>query len=465
MKKKKILVFIDSDVVIRHFIANDTFNELRNNNELIYVFNQDKKRFDFENNEIIQKKIPNSQIRYTYIPRKRTGVWYLLYVINLFKQQRLALRQKGSKKHYNALKNFYINEIGRRNLFLAMLAGYPIIYQIINFAFSLKLGIHKDVTNLFEIEKPDLLIHPSFLHGYFINELFKASPKYDVPFIILTNSWDNCCTKAFCTGLPDKLVVWGEHSQKHAKQYMGMSEKNILCFGAAQFEVYKHPPKEDRETLAMQFGVEPNKKILLYAGVGPSEDETSNLKLLENAIEDSILPNCHIIYRPHPWRGGLIGNEKDFLSMNWKHISIDPTMLEFYKSLMDNSRKSSGMFLADYSITNRLLTLVDAVISPFSTMLVESMLKGKPVLAFLKYNQQKSLRHEFIHFAEFVELEETNICYLQKDFIFECKKLVDQIGNKSFAKKLKKTSNFFVNQPKSSYGHQLALLAKKVIKK
>ena len=40
------------------------------------------------------------------------------------------------------------------------------------------------------------------------------------------------------------------------------------------------------------------------------------------------------------------------------------------------------MYLADYSITNKLLTLVDAVISPFSTMLIESMLKGKPVLAF-----------------------------------------------------------------------------------
>ena len=53
--KRKRFSFIDSDVVIRHFIANDTFNELRNNNELIYVFNQDKKRFDFENNEIIQK--------------------------------------------------------------------------------------------------------------------------------------------------------------------------------------------------------------------------------------------------------------------------------------------------------------------------------------------------------------------------------------------------------------------------
>ena len=39
MKKKKILVFIDSEVVIRHFIANDTFNELKKNN-LVFLMSR-----------------------------------------------------------------------------------------------------------------------------------------------------------------------------------------------------------------------------------------------------------------------------------------------------------------------------------------------------------------------------------------------------------------------------------------
>ena len=465
MKRKKILIFIDSDVILRHFILNDSFKDLENSNDVIYVFNQDKKRFDFKKNKIVIDKIPQKKIRYCYIPRKRTGVWFLLYIINLFRQHRIALNKNASKKHYKALVKHYLFEIGKRNLFLARLAGYPIIYQIINYIFSIRLGIHKDVIDVINLENPDLLIHPSFLHGYFINELFKASPKYKIPFVVLTNSWDNCCTKAFCTGLPDKLVVWGEHSKKHAQQYIGMSEKNVLCFGAAQFEVYKNPPKEDRNELAKYFQVDPTKKLLLYAGVGHSEDETSNLKLLEKAIENSILPNCHVIYRPHPWRGGLIENEEDFLSLNWEHISIDPTMLEYYKSSISDKKDSKqyiGMYLADYSITNKLLTLVDAVISPFSTMLIESMLKGKPVLAFLKFDQKKSLSNEFIHFAEFVELEETNTCYQKKDFIPECAELLKQINDKTFSKKLKKRSNFFVSQPQDSYSKQLSKLAKEL---
>ena len=463
MKRKKILIFIDSDVILRHFIANDTFKELENTNKVIYVFNQDRKRFDFKKNKIIIDKIAKQNIRYCNIPRKRAGEWYLLYVIKTFRQHRIALKKNASKKHYKALEKFYLNDIGKRNLLLAKLAGYPVIYQIINFIFSIKLGIHKDLINVIESEKPDLLIHPSFLYGYFINELFKASKRYKIPFTILMNSWDNCCTKAFCTGLPDKLIVWGEQTKRHAKQYIGMSDDNVLSFGAAQFEVYKTPPKEDRETLAKSFQVNSNKKIILYAGVGSSEDETVNLKLLENAIENSVLPNCHVIYRPHPWRGGLRGSEENFLSLNWKHISIDPTMHEFYKSLLEGSRKNLGMYLSDYSITNKLLTLVDAVISPFSTMLIESMLKGKPVLAFLRYEQKTLLSNQYIHFTEYIELEETNTCYRQKDFIPECKKMVNQIRNKSFAEKLKKRSQFFVNQPKASYGYQLSKLAEKMI--
>ena len=55
MKGKKILVFIDNDVMVRHFIANNTFAELSENNEILYIFNQDIGRFDFKKNQIIEE--------------------------------------------------------------------------------------------------------------------------------------------------------------------------------------------------------------------------------------------------------------------------------------------------------------------------------------------------------------------------------------------------------------------------
>lgn len=462
LKRKKILVLVDDDIMVRHFIANDTFKEIESSNEVIYVFNQDGERFDFKSNKIVQKKIQKTKIRYTYIPRKRTGHWFLIYIIHIFRQLRINIKNKNGLGHFKVIQDFQTKAIGKRNVRLAKLAGLPVIYQIVKLFFRLKLGIHKDVIELLEKEKPDLIIHPSFLKGYYVNEIFAAAPKYKIPIIILVNSWDNCCCKAFCTGTPDKLVVWGEQAKIHAKQFLNMSEDKIECFGAAQFEIYKNPPKETRKELAKFFQVDPKKKILLFAGVSSSYNDTLFLKLLEKGIEDSILPNCHVIYRPHPWRDTLKGNEEDFFSLKWKNISMDPTMSDFYRSVIKKS--SDKMFLTEYSISNKLITLVDAVISPLSTMLVESLIKGKPVLAFFpKSLPDQPLRLQFIHYKEFIELEETNSCFDEEDFTASCEKLFNQIGDKKIADKLRKKSEFFVSNKKESYGYQLQKLCNQLL--
>ena len=110
-----------------------------------------------------------------------------------------------------------MRQIGKRNVILAKIAGLPFLYHIIRQFFILKLGINKEIEDIISIDNPDLIIHPSFLHGYYINDLFRASRKFKVPFIILANSWDNCCTNAFSSGIPDKLIVWGEQAKVHAK--------------------------------------------------------------------------------------------------------------------------------------------------------------------------------------------------------------------------------------------------------
>lgn len=454
MKRKKILICIDIDVIVRHFIANNTFSYLEDNFEVIYALNDD--RSQLLTNKIINAKIPQNKIRETHIPRKRVGRWFLLYIVTL-------LRQQGKGAHYRARIRNEEKRIGKRNLFLAKLAGLPIFYEILRLIFIIKLGIYKDVEDLINSEKPDLIIHPSLLSGYFINELFRIKNKYKIPLFILMNSWDNPAGRAFCTGSPDKLVVWGEQTKRHAMQYMLLPENKIECFGAAQFEVYKSKPKQKREDLAKFFNVFHEKKIILYAGAGSSKYETEYLLKLEEYINNGELPNCQVIYRPHPWRGALAEGEKDFLSLNWKNIVMDPTMQEYYVS---ETRNPTGRFyLSDYQISNKILTLADAVISPLSTMLVESILKGKPVLAFSpEVAQQGYLSIDEIHFAEFLKLEEVNTCLKHKDFYDACKNLISQIGDKKLSAKLKKQSKFFVSDKSKPYGYQLNKLAKDYLK-
>lgn len=452
MQRKKILIFIEIDVVLRHFIANETFKELENSHNVIYVFNKD--RYGLLENKIVKDNIPSTKILTTDIKRERQGRWFLLYIIAL-------LRQQGKGKHYEARVRNEIKRIGKRNFILAKLGGLPFIYNLIRRIFILKLGIHRDVEKIILREKPDLILHPSLLNGYFINELFRIRSKYKIPLIILMNSWDNPAGRAFCTGSPDKLVVWGEQTKRHAKKYMLLKEHQIECFGAAQFEVYKIPPAQSRDELGKYFNVDAENKILLYAGAGGAKYETVYLQLLEKFIDEGLMPNCKVIYRPHPWRGKLAKGEKDFFSINWKHIVMDPTMKDFYNSTI---RDSDGrMNLADYRISNKLLTLADAVISPLSTMLIESLIKGKPVLAFFPNKDQDSwLSIDEIHFSEFLNLKDVNTCFKEKDFYMSCKNLFNQIGNKAISSKLKNHSEFFVTKKSNSYGIQLKHLVDKL---
>ena len=156
MKRKKILIFIDIDVVLRHFIANETFKELELSNNVIYILNKEK--YGLLENQIVKDKIPSNKILMTDIKRDRVGKWFLLYIIAL-------LRQQGNGNHYKARIRNEIKRIGRRNLVLAKIAGLPVIYNIIRRIFILKLGIHKDVEKIIIREKPDVILHPSLLNA------------------------------------------------------------------------------------------------------------------------------------------------------------------------------------------------------------------------------------------------------------------------------------------------------------
>ena len=455
--RKKILIFIDYEMILRHFIVNATFKELSNKFDIVYVFNND--RHDFKNDSLVKKYIDLKDLRITRVPRNRVGKWFFLYIITV-------LRQQIGTKNYRARVRQEYRRLGKRNVFFAKIVGLPLIYEVFRFFFIKKMGIHPDVLQIIKNEKPDIIMHPSILQGYYVNELlrFYISNKTIVPLIFLMNSWDNPSAKALCTGKPSKLVVWGKQSKKHAIEYMKINPEDIECFGAAQFEVYKTKTKLNRIQLCNLFNVEKNKKIILYAGSGHGSYETYYLKLLDKYIENNFLPNCQVIYRPHPWRGGLAEGEEDFLSLNFKNIVMDPTMIEYYKSQIRNP--TGQMFLADYKVSRDLLTLVDAVISPLSTMLVESILNGKPILMFFPNEAEgKGWEIDSIHFAEFINMNIVNKCFNEDQFLESCKNLYKQIGDPELSAKLIKASEFFVEPTFKSYGRQLLELAERFLGK
>ena len=70
---------------------------------------------------------------------------------------------------------------------------------------------------------------------------------------------------------------------------------------------------------------------------------------------------------------------ESFIGPKLNNIKIDKNMYEY---LLKIKRGSTKKYLADYKETHEILSNVDAVISPLSTILIEAAMHGKPFMFF-----------------------------------------------------------------------------------
>ena len=211
-----------------------------------------------------------------------------------------------------------------------------------------KIGDNSALHDLLKQEKPDLILHPTVLEGLFVSDLIQWGKDHSVPSIYLMNSWDNPVVKAITVDAPDRLVVWGEHSRRLAHERLGIPIDQIVSLGAAQFDGYRLPPRESGPEYKRRIGIPVDQRVLLYAGSSKGLNETHHLRLLDQAIEVGDLPPCVVLYRPHPWRATVAG-EENFFSVSWKHVVMAPDMDAYYR----RKREGDGsIFMADYAETH-----------------------------------------------------------------------------------------------------------------
>lgn len=455
----KVLVFLDFDMLIRHFVLSGVFEPLERQHEVKYVLHTDsssRKQGIFTDVDALGIK---NAVRFS-IPRKRMGQWDMLYCPTILHNQR------GTHNYEGRLELMYQTRDPKwiqRYEFLSK----PLVFQLYRFAYSKMMGMYRELYDFVRTEAPDVVLHPSILQGYFINELVPICRKLNIPFVCLMNSWDNPSQKAAATGKPDKLVVWGEQSKRHAVELMAMPEEDVLPFGAAQFQVYRQPVLESDEELRAEFGVPSGIPLLLYGGTSKGVKESVHLEAMERAITEGDLPKCHVIYRPHPWRGPLMEGERSFHDYNFRHITLDPHMEAYYRRV--ESGEAEGFDMADYGVTRKLLHLVDAVMSPLSTISLEAAICGKPVLVILagEYTSQESeefgkIGHNLLHFSE-LKGPGISYCWPQDDFIDACRRLSAQIGDPDIKAKLVELAELFVTMSGPPYGERVLDLVERLV--
>ena len=454
---KRALVFVDYDLLIRHFVLSGAFAELARHYEVTYVFHDDAtaaKKGIYT--DVATLGLP----RWTQfqIPRARMGAWDPLYSVTALHRQRGTINF-GPRKDIMALAR------GRWRVRYYQLLSLPGVYPIVRRRMLRQMGVWEPLVDFLHRQRPDIIFHPSILAGYFINELLIAAPRLGIPFVVMMNSWDNPSVKAMNTGMPDRLVVWGPQTAAHAVEYLAMPRERVLQFGAAQFQLYREPPKETDAELRALFRVPQGRAILLYGGGSTSANESRHLVLLDEAIQSGAMPPCHVLYRPHPWRGGLAPGEVNFFDLSLRHVTMDPHLEEYYRRCA-KAEPNLRFEMTDYEVTKKLLHLVDAVISPLSTILLEAVIHGKPVLVFLPDRRRDDasgrvgdISIRMAHFREFWGIDGVGVCDEAAGLAAACRRLLAQSADPRIRRGLRDHAARFVVMDGPTYAERLVPLA------
>ena len=443
MSRSKLLVFIDADVVVRHFLDSGAFSELPDVYDVVLIFPPaDWKRL--VNSPDIDRW--GFRARRIEIPQPRRMLFKQLFFIDQARHRR--------DPEWRDIRKGWITMIRWKAGVLFSLLALPLVRQLANawVLRRLKAIPATEFLALLDDERPDILMHPSTFEGYFVNDLLDVACARNIPMMLLMNSWDNPSLKRSAVGVPDAVVVWGEQTRRHTEKFMAVPPERIHVLGAAQFQVFRDPPVRTRDEICAINRIAPTQHVLLYAGSSKGNREPVHLRWLNEAIECGLLEGVTVLYRPHPY-GIAAADARDILEGRLPHVVIEHGTRGFLEEVANG--RNQGFRITPYSETHDLLNAVDAVISPLSTILIEAGLHGKPMMCFIPQEEDdntywKVLR-DLVHFRELLQHPKILVARTHSEFLPAAQILISRISDEAEAQEVKKSMHFFVDFPEQRY--------------
>ena len=446
----KILIFIETDVVVRHFVYSKAFKDISKSHEVVYVFPYGDKRLG----EIKPDDLNLGTCRKLNLEpcKKRLKLWRIRFFVEKLRNKKNISKKvvRQWRKDFKVGNPFYA-------LYLYRFFGLPVIFRLftiwVNFLIS--RNENKRMLEILSKEKPDLLIHPSVLEGIFIDDVVFYGNQIKKPVLVIMNSWDNPLTKRSVVNRDYHLLVWGRQTKLHALKYMGLKEDKVIEFGSAQFDIYSIDKNNNLDINKKIKSLGSDLKTLLYAGSSKFADEFSHLLAIDNAISEGILPKMNVIYRPHPWGGcGYEGNR--FKKHKFQNVIYDKNMMSY---ISRDFEKDHSKFLPDLESTKNLLDTVDIVLSPLSTILLEAMILGKIPVCLMAEDEIQAKHFHMVkgspHFEEILLNKNVIVLNGQKYLIDGITKALKYSSIKRISNELKKDSEFFISKFSEPFNQRL----------
>ena len=241
---------------------------------------------------------------------------------------------------------------------------------------------------------PEMLLVCSSGFAYTDASLLNEANYLGIKTVAVGQSWDNFSTKGYSHPSPDLMLCWGEQMRNDAIELQDYYPESVKICGAPHFDIYHDLARlGSRETLLRDFGLDPNRKTIVY-GTSPgiySKDEFQVVSKLAEWVNvepsESILGvPCQLLVRLSPQE--LIGAyvTKD---LN-RYDSLEGPFVRVSKPLVRISSLNMDLCAEDQILLAKTLACADIVGNLASTFSLDGVAAGKPVFSVL-YDQDSGL--------------------------------------------------------------------------
>ena len=401
-EKKKIAICLRSLMVQKTFYDTGAFKEIEKNFDVTYLISEG---MSIDN--------PSCQAMILNAPQWRS--YALVQFLDRYSYISLNRHRNRSNSFKLKFENYYSLLTPKQKLFVKTIS-LPVIFEVASFLFKKIFFPTKDFTECLQKLAPDLVFTPSLgTTDDVAMNLIAAANILKIPTLAQMYNWDNVTCKGVYPFLPTYACVWGVQTLEHYHQIHKLPRSKICTLGAPQFEVYEQFDHNQPTELREQIGISEQAILCAYLGGARYRDDIWLLKELDKIL---VLSNCFMVYRPHPWQDKLM-LEGDFFAHEFKRITMDPAISEHYRRCRHDKTYIQKSFVYSYVDFPKFLSDLDFVISSYSTMAIESLKMGKPVL--LTAFPDPKFKYSF----DKLRLYEHHNCWEKFSNVVECRNAID----------------------------------------
>lgn len=424
-------VLLHSPETVQRFVAHGAFERLCRNHDIFFVGLLSS---ELLSDEFVRKHAPHPIGDIFWIPyrNERFQVWHELFNISCIRFEDRSPSFKVRHEEMTRILPEKFKELGK--------LAQPEVYDETISSMLGQLGPHPELLAVLQEQQPDFIVLPSSLLDYGTDDMLQVADSLEIPVAMLQTGWDNLSSKGLLQNLPESISVWGEQSRQDAIDVQSIPEDRVRLAGAPHFGVF-YDKSEPDQALAEQLGIIKGVPTVLFAGTLRYFDETEFLQDLDHRIEKGDLPRVRIVYRPHPWRLRR-EHEENFFDCQWKHVVMDPEVESSYRATKEKKTTITGIHrVFSMHYLPRLYTLMDAVVSPMSSVLLEALAMGLPTMATTfgdkKHSWSTDKVSQMMHFKEWFEIEDTLVCKEKEAFYPMLEKLLELAGDEMVPERLR----------------------------